>query len=152
MFTPTDILQAGAAIAVTLLVGSWLAEGFILVPLWRESTAEAFHTLYARLHRLLYRYFTPLTVLALVASLASGVASMVAGDSRRWLATGVFGLCLATAATHEIYFKRANDAFAGGRMNDDELAAELRSWAAWHWWRTGLGGLAVVLAMAVVAE
>lgn len=133
-----EILQVLSAISIGLLIGALLTEGCILVPHWRSVSHDEFHALYRKLHPILYRYFTPVTVAPLLLSLASGITS--------WLTTGgpvraaaPFALCLIVAATHELYFKAANTKFAAACLDAEDLALELRRWAMWHWARTTIG-------------
>ena len=137
-----DVLQILAATTLGLLVGALLTEGCLLVPYWRWLPADKFHALYKELHPRLYRYFTPITVAPLLTSLAAAILSVMLGDAGRWLLVIAFGLCLCAAATHELYFKRANTQFANASLAPAALAAELKRWATWHWIRTGLAVLA----------
>ena len=35
-----------------------------------------------------------------------------------------------------VYFKKANNSFAEGKLTEDQLKRELDRWANWHWFRT----------------
>lgn len=130
-----------------LLIGSLLTEGCVLLSLWRSIPHDEFHALYRKLHPLLYRYFTPVTVSALVLTLASSIASWPAFGGFRLLSWSPFVLCLAVTLTHEVYFKRANDVFKAATLDAGALAAELRRWSMWHWIRTAIGFVAFGLSV-----
>lgn len=142
MQTACDVLQILSAATIGLLLGALLTEGCLFVPYWRLLPPDKFYTLYKELHPRLYRYFTPITVAPLLLNLAAGISSVTLSDAGRWPMGIAFGLCLCTAATHELYFKRANTQFANASLGPDALAAELKRWAVWHWIRTGLAVLA----------
>src|SRR5262245_29005195 len=103
-----DILQILSAVTIGILMGSLLTEGCLLVPYWRSLSVDSFYGLYKELHPRLYRFFTPATIAPLLFSLAVGVLSLILSNNGRWLLVGAFLLCLCAAATHEIYFRRAN--------------------------------------------
>ncbi|NOT64185.1 MAG: DUF1772 domain-containing protein [Acidobacteria bacterium] len=142
MQTACDVLQLLSAVTIGLLAGALLTEGCLLVPYWRSLPADKFHALYRELHPHLYRYFTPITVAPLLLSLAAVIVSMLLTDAGRWPLVIAFGLCLCAAATHSLYFKKANTQFAAAALAPDALAAELKRWAIWHWLRTGLAVVA----------
>jgi len=142
MQTACDLLQILSAAAIGLLLGALLTEGCLFVSYWRSLPADKFYSLYKELHPRLYRYFTPITVAPLVLSLAAGISCVALSDAGGWPIVIAFGLCLCAAATHELYFKRANTQFAKAVLAPDALAAELKRWAVWHWIRTGLAVLA----------
>ena len=50
-----------------------------------------------------------------------------------------------------LYFAGANAALLSGALSPEATAAELRSWNAWNWGRTGLALVAVVLCCAGTA-
>ena len=151
MQTINIVLQVLSATSIGLLVGALLTEGGVFVPHWQSLPADEFHTLYKQLHPHLYRYFTPITVAPLLLSLASAVTSVVVSANAKLLIITAFVLCLSLTLTHELYFKRANTQFANASLGPAELAAELKRWAAWHWARTVMGLIALVLSIVVLA-
>lgn len=143
-----SLLNVVSTASIGLLVGALLTESCLLVPYWRSLSADAFHAQYRELHPRLYRYFTPLTVAPLLLSVAAAFLSFATRNGVVWptVTAGVLVVC--AAATHEIYFKKANDQFASGALSEIGLAAELAKWSKWNWVRVGLG--LVALAASIV--
>lgn len=123
-----------------LFAGSLLTEAMILVPYWRRMEPVEFFSLHGSLGPSLFRYFAPLTSLAVMLSVL--VAANVGTENLPWLTSAV--LSLAALAIFFIYFRSANNKFAAHDIADEELSAELQRWSNWHWVRTVL----VVIALA----
>ena len=138
MPTAGAILQLCSVAAIGLWAGALLTEGCLLLPYWRGLPAAQFYALYRELHPRLYRYFTPLTIAPLLVTLVAAILSVTQSAASRWLLLIALGLCVCAAATHELYFQRANRQFAEAALSAEALAEELRRWALWHWVRTGL--------------
>jgi hypothetical protein len=52
-------------------------------------------------------------------------------------------LALVILSTYGLYFRRANASFAEAGITHEALPAELARWAAWHWFRTAIGLVAL---------
>jgi len=127
-----DIAQLLSTLVLGLLAGSLLTEAIILVPYWRRMDPAAFFQLHGTMGPHLFRFFAPLTVVAV--GLAIAVAVTKGAANAAWLVAA--GLCLAALAIFFIYFRAANNRFATHDMPDASLAGELGKWATWHWLRT----------------
>jgi len=127
-----DLVQLLSTLVLGLLAGSLLTEAMILVPYWRRMEPPTFFQLHGSLGPHLFRYFAPLTIVAV--GLAVAVAIISGAPNVAWLVTA--GLCVAALAIFFIYFRSANNRFATHDMPNAELAGELAKWAAWHWLRT----------------
>ena len=121
-----------STLVLGLFAGSLLTEAAILVPYWRRMEPEEFFRLHGSLGPKLFRYFAPLTSLAVVLTVV--VAVLAGTDNIPWLISA--GLCLAALAIFFIYFRAANNRFANHDLEDAELSGELQSWSNWHWVRT----------------
>ncbi len=124
-----EILTIITTAVIGLYAGSLLTEGMILVPFWRRMSAEEFFGGHSKMGPSLFRYFAPLTVLAVMLSVLTAI---LAGGRHVWVA----GLCLTALAIFFVYFKKANQSFADHSLSNEDLPAELARWSAWHWTRT----------------
>ncbi|NNE57339.1 MAG: DUF1772 domain-containing protein [Hellea sp.] len=124
-----EILTTLTTAFIGLYAGSLLTEGMILVPYWQRMSAADFFGGHSKMGPSLFRYFAPLTVLAVMLSVAT---ALFAGGRHVWVA----GLCLTALAIFFRYFKKANASFADHSLADEDLPAELKRWSAWHWTRT----------------
>lgn len=140
----TDLIQLFATLVIGLFAGSLLMEGAILVPYWRRMAPDNFFRLHSTLGPHLFRYFAPLTVLAVGLSVVAAVAFGLANTFR----LGAAGLCLAALAIFFIYFRKANASFADHSLKADDLQTELTRWMSWHWIRTVMVIMAFGLSIA----
>lgn len=142
--TLTTTLVILTVLALGLSAGALLAEGAVLVPMWRAMAPDAFLAWYRENEQRLVRFFGPLEILAAVlAALATG-AAWWSGHAPWGLLAGASGLAIAVLASFPLYFQSANAAFAEGRLEDEAVGPALRTWARWH-------GARVVVALAAFA-
>jgi hypothetical protein len=134
-----------------LAAGALLAEGAVLVPLWRAMSAREFLEWYPRNAQLLLRFFGPLEVVPTVIVAVVMAGSNYSGDDGALLWTAAAGLAVAVLLSFPIYFKAANESFTSGSIAEDQVEDELRRWAAWHWGRTFLATLSFGAALAGLA-
>jgi hypothetical protein len=132
-----ELLYIATTLAVGLLAGALLTEGCILVPYWRKMAPEDFFRLHGSIGLNLFRYFAPLTTIAVVLSVILGASDIVANSANPAIRASTI-LCVTALAVFFLYFKKANQKFAEHSIPDSALPIELRRWAAWHWFRTGL--------------
>lgn len=129
-----ELLALLSTLALGLFAGSLLTEAMILVPYWRRMKASEFFELHGSLGPNLFRYFAPLTSIAVGLSVALAV---VAGTGNiPWLISAA--LCLVALAIFFIYFRVANNRFATHDLEESALSGELKKWSSWHWLRTAL--------------
>jgi len=136
-----ELLFGLSTVMIGLYAGSLLTEAVILVPYWRRMAPAEFFRLHGTLGPTLFRYFAPLT------SIAVGLSVIAAVFGNHWHMIAA-GLCSAALIIFFLYFKKANASFADHNLAEDELAAELSRWSAWHWLRTVImiGALAASVA------
>ncbi|NRA29753.1 MAG: DUF1772 domain-containing protein [Parvularculaceae bacterium] len=137
-----DIIALLSTVSIGLLAGSLLLEGAIFIPYWRRMDPSEFFRLHGTLGPHLFTYFAPLTTATVVLSV---VAAALALDEPAHIVAAI--LCLALLAIFFVYFRKANASFADGSLSEDDLAAELKRWNAWHWVRTWLLLVAFVLSV-----
>lgn len=145
-----EVIQFLAAAGMGLFVGALFAEAMVMVPIWRTLPPQEFFRLHAAHAHRLYSFFAPLTVTATCLALAAGVLSMAFEHPGRLASLATAILALLILATYFLYFQRANASFAQATVRHEDLPAELARWAAWHWFRTVIGLLALVMALLAV--
>ena len=119
-------------ILVGLLAGSLLTEGMVLVPFWRSLPMDKFYELHSSAGPKLFRYFAPLTTLAVIASIVHAVTNWASGS---WIAAS---LCCLTLASFFIFFRAVNNKLSANTYNEVDLSKVLGKWAIWHHARTVL--------------
>jgi len=128
-----DALNLMATVSLGLYAGSLLTEAMILVPYWRKMSAEDFFGLHSELGPRLFRYFAPLTVIAVMSTVLVGILNSAQGNIY-WVVSAV--LAASALLIFFIYFKKANRSFADHSLSANQLPLELKRWAVWHWIRT----------------
>jgi hypothetical protein len=137
------MLALGATIFLGLFAGSLMLEGLVLVPFWRTLNPSEFFALHHQFGQRLFRYFSPLTTIAVALPLLSAVIRPTGPHStHRW---GAAVLGLAVLASFPLFFRKANAQFAGRAINDDELPQALQRWARMHAARTVIAVIAFLL-------
>jgi hypothetical protein len=128
-----DALNLMATVFLGLYAGSLLTEAMILVPYWRKMPTEDFFRLHSELGPRLFRYFAPLTVIAVMSTVLVGILNSVQGNYF-WVVSAV--LAASALLIFFIYFKKANRSFADHSLVANQLPLELKRWTNWHWIRT----------------
>lgn len=128
-------------ILIGLLAGSLLTEGMVLVPFWRGLPTDKFYELHGSGGPKLFRYFAPLTALAVLSSIALAILD---GRPSTWTAACLCGCAL---ASFFVFFRTTNKRLAAHEYSDQELLTVLRKWSIWHHARTIL----VIFAFASLA-
>lgn len=123
------IISTVTTCAIGLYAGSLLTEGLILVPYWRRMSPEDFFSKHGEMGPSLFKYFAPLTTSAVILSVLTAI--LVGG--RHIFAAA---LCVSALIIFFLYFKKANASFADHSLANENLKAELSTWASWHWLRT----------------
>jgi Domain of unknown function (DUF1772) len=140
----TEVLDLLSLVVLGLLAGSLALEAFVLVPFWRTLRADDFFGLHHRVGPRLFRYFAPLTTLAVGVPIAAAfVGRESVGSSSRWAAAA---LSVGVLAFFPLFFKRANEAFATRSVTGAELPTALHRWAQVHAVRTAMAVAALVFA------
>jgi hypothetical protein len=132
-----------SAAGLALFVGALLTEAIVLVPMWRTLQPQEFFALHATHAHRLYKFFAPLTASATILAVAAAGTSLASGHSGRVASVVAAALALVILSTYFLYFRRANASFAEASVTHEKLPAELARWAAWHWFRTAIGLVAL---------
>jgi hypothetical protein len=136
-----------SAAGLALFVGALLTEAVVLVPMWRSLQPQEFFVLHAAHAHRLYKFFAPLTAGATILAVVAAFTSVTWGHSGRLASVVAAALALVILSTYFLYFQRANASFAEAGVSHENLPAELARWAAWHWFRTVIGLMALVCAL-----
>ena len=138
-----EVMVFLAAAGLALFIGALLTEAMVLVPMWRTLEPQDFFTLHAAHAHRLYAFFAPLTVSATVLTVVAAVTSVAASRPLSSVSVVAAVLALVILSTYGLYFRRANASFAEASITHEALPAELARWAAWHWFRTAIGLVAL---------
>lgn len=142
-----DVALFLSAAGLALFVGALLTEAMVLVPMWRTLQPEEFFRLHAAHAYRLYAFFAPLTVSATLLAVVAAAASVAANRPGSSASVVAAILALVILSTYGLYFRRANASFAAANIKHEDLPAELARWAAWHWFRTIVGLVALASAL-----
>ena len=144
-----DLLSFATACVLGVSAGSLLTEALLLVPYWRTLKMEPFYTLHRDFGPRLFRYFAPLTSVAVLLPIGSAARGFLATgqhDPIAWLSAA---LIVAVTLTFPLYFRNANQAFADRKLKETERARELARWAKVHGFRTVLALLAFAASVSI---
>ena len=142
-----DALRWLSMACLGVFLGANLTEGAVLVPYWRALAPDQFFAWYAANDQRLMDFFAPLTTVTALLAIAAALVSAWQGHGGRWPAAVAAILALVVVSTFFIYFQRANASFSAASISAADLPAELAQWAAWHWLRTILSGVAFAAAL-----
>jgi len=128
-----------SCLVLGLLAGGMLVIGVSFVSFWKSLSATDFQAWFASHSHLIGRLMIPLGIGGVAATVASLVVCWRGPvTSRRWLIIAAFSV-VGVMVTYPIFFAATNEAFERGGLSDSAVRALLERWAAWHWFRTGLG-------------
>lgn len=138
-------LATAAVAATAAFAGGGLLTQVVLVPLWRATGQQTIAATGPAVGSVLF----PLEVASVVMLAAAAYRCRRVRGRSFWFAALA---CMAgTFVLLPLYFAEANTALLEGALSAQGVAAELRSWNAWNWGRTGLALAAVVLGCAATA-
>jgi Domain of unknown function (DUF1772) len=126
------ILACTAVFFSGLLAGSLLLEGLVLVPFWKKLSFAEFFGFHHLFGAALFRYFAPLTTLAVTAPV---VAALTTFGHNLWFGVSAI-ISIAVLLFFPLYFKRANEAFTNKEVTEAELPGRLVLWERIHALRT----------------
>jgi uncharacterized membrane protein len=136
------MIETAATVMLGVFAGSLALEGAVLVPFWRTLNPSQFFDLHRKFGQRLFRYFAPLTTVAVVLPVTSAVINR--HDSRALLGWVAAGLALVVLSSYPLFFDKANKAFENRSVSDSDLPYALKRWAGVHAFRTLLALVAFV--------
>ncbi len=119
----------------SIFLGSQIAEGCLLVPYWKSLSATEFYTYYSKFGPAIGKFFTILTITAVLIPIAVSIYcySNKSSALKYSLASTFFAVLI--IVLFYVYFKDMNQQFYDSAFNSQQLKAELISWGNWHWLR-----------------
>lgn len=142
-----EVMPFLAAAGLALFIGALFTEAMVLVPMWRSLQPQEFFTLHAAHAHRLYAFFAPLTVSATLLAVVAAITSVATNRPLSCASVVAAVLVVVILSTYGLYFRRANASFAEATIPHEALPAELARWAAWHWFRTIVGLVALASAL-----
>jgi hypothetical protein len=127
-----------ATVALGLSAGALVAEGGVLVPVWRSEPPEAFLAWYRDHAALLVGFYGPLEIAAVGLSAAALAANWLHPVMAAGPLLGAAVLAIGVLVAFPLYFQKVNISFATGTIELARIPDELRRWSRWHWARTVL--------------
>lgn len=118
-----------------IFVGSQITEGFLLVPYWKTLSSSAFYEHYASFGPTIGRFYTVLTLMALLITILVSIYAVFKDSlalKYALLSTVFLLLCI---ALFFFYFKETNQGFYEAAFSANALQEVLRTWEFWHWLR-----------------
>jgi Domain of unknown function (DUF1772) len=143
----SDLVRLLSAASWGMFAGAMLTEGLVLVPYWRSLTPSEFFVWYKANDKRLLDFFGPLTSLTALFAIVAAFISLWQSHPSKWLGLVTAIISIVVISTFFLYFQKANASFATASLKADDVARELTRWATWHWWRTILSLVALILSM-----
>jgi hypothetical protein len=122
--------------------GTQLAEAALIVPYWKDLSANDFFAFYKNYGKKLHQFYAPLTIAATILPIATLVFSLFSKSNTDLLMWLMVGFCILFFATYFVYFKEANLSFTERTIANESLSQELLRWERWHWGRVVCEGIA----------
>ncbi len=133
MVYKTLLILSTATLGVFL--GTQLTEAALIVPYWKNLSANDFFEFYKAYGKKLHQFYAPLTIASTILPIMTFVFSFFGKsktDGYLWIMT-IFSILF--FASFFVYFKEANLSFAERTIADEALPQELIKWGRWHWGR-----------------
>ncbi|MEP2023423.1 MAG: hypothetical protein ABJH98_04850 [Reichenbachiella sp.] len=136
----------------SIFVGSQMTEGVLLVPYWQSMSSTEFYSYYQEFGPAINRFYTILTIVALLIPVALSVYfyKIQSQGFRFALISSVFAMLFVFC--FYVYFKETNQAFFQSAFSAAELKNELVTWANWHWGRVVLECLSLVFLILAISK
>jgi len=135
-----------------VFIGTQFAEAMLIVPYWKELSADDFFAFYKTYGKNLHQFYAPLTIAATILPIATCVSSLfrkTKTDLLMWLMTL---LSILFFSTFFLYFKKANLSFTERTISNEALAQELIKWGKWHWGRVVCEAVAFICGLVLLLK
>jgi hypothetical protein len=140
------MLETLSCYFIGLYAGAMLTEAVIIVPQWKVIGAIEFNRLHKVLYQRFFRFFAPVTTLAVVFAQLNLVVKFI--NKQEFLYPAITALlmllCLTTFFT---FFKEANKKFQTTVFSDEAFIKAINTWHQVHWGRTVLALIAFVVSL-----
>lgn len=139
-------------VVFSIFLGSQITEGMLLVPYWQSLSPSDFYTYYQDFGPAINRFYTVLTILALIIPIGlSAYFSRTKSSGLTFSLISSFFAILFVSFFY-IYFKETNELFYQSAFDGDDLKNELITWSKWHWGRVILESLSLLFLILAVAN
>jgi hypothetical protein len=115
--------------------GTQLVEAVLIVPYWKELSANNFFEFYKTYGEKLHQFYAPLTIVSTMLPITIFVYYLFSKSKTELLMWLMTVSTILFFVTFFLYFKEANLNFTERIISNKELAYELIIWGKWHWGR-----------------
>lgn len=126
-----------------IFFGAQLTEAVLIVPYWKDLSANSFFELYKTYGKKIHFFYAPLTILATFFPISTLVYSLLYNSKTDFLLWLMAAFTFIFFVTYFLYFKEANIRFTTRAFSNDELPKALIIWGNWHWVRVVFEALAL---------
>ena len=140
------ILNLLSVVSLSLFSGAYLFIAFVVVRFWQAVEPDIFLNWMGEHFFRFPTLMIPLNMISLLITIAAfGTAWKSYPTSR--ISLGLSLICIfASTLTFPIYFAGANAEFLNRAIALPQIGDAIRTWATWHWLRTGLAIAALTCA------
>jgi Domain of unknown function (DUF1772) len=135
-----------------IFFGTQLAEAALIVPYWKDLSADEFFAFYKTYGKKLYQFYAPLTIVATILPIVTLVYSLFSQSKIDWLLWLMTCFTVLFFVTFFLYFKEANLSFTERTISNEALSDELIRWGNWHWGRVICEGIAFVCGLILLVK
>jgi hypothetical protein len=118
-----------------VFLGTQLAEAVLIVPYWKNLSANDFFEFYRVYGQKLHQFYAPLTIASTILPITTFVFSFFGKSKTDWYLWLMTIFSILFFASFFVYFKEANLSFAERTISNEALPQELIKWGRWHWGR-----------------
>lgn len=135
-----------------IFLGSQITEALLLVPYWQSLSAADFYSYYQKFGPIIGRFYTILTIIALLIPIGLSVYLFRSKAPGFPLAFTSAVLAVLFVACFYVYFKGTNALFYQTAFSPAELKSELITWSKWHWARVVLECFSLLFLILALAK
>jgi hypothetical protein len=118
-----------------VFLGTQLTEAALIVPYWKELSADSFFAFYKTYGKKIHQFYSPLTIASTILPIVTFVCYLFVKSKTDFLMWLMTTFAVLFFATYFLYFKEANISFTERTISNEALAEELITWGKWHWGR-----------------
>jgi len=116
----------------SIFVGSQITEGFLLIPYWQTLSASEFYSYYEKFGHTIDRFYTILTLTAVLIPIALTLHYLRTKTHKIRLALISSIFVILFVSCFYLYFKDTNELFYQSAFSDIDLKTELVTYSKWH--------------------
>jgi hypothetical protein len=132
------ILNLLSVVSLSLFSGAFLFIAFVVVGFWEAVEPDVFLSWMSNHFFRFPALMVPLNMISLLLTIAAFSTAWKSRPASR-IPLGLSVICIfACTITYSIYFAGANAEFLNRAIALPQIGTAINTWAAWHWFRTGL--------------